>query len=63
MKRSREANEKGFLKNEIVNVEIKTKNGTSIVDKDEELKKKVDEEKLKKLNPVFKKNGSRILFH
>jgi acetyl-CoA C-acetyltransferase len=58
MKRSREANEKGYLNKEIVNVEIKTKNGISTVDKDEELKKKVDETKLKKLNPVFKKNGS-----
>jgi acetyl-CoA acetyltransferase len=54
MKRSREANKNGFFKKEIV--EFKEKEQTFNID--EELKKDINESKLRNLPPSFQKNGS-----
>ena len=56
-KRSNHAIKKGYFKNEIVPIEIQTKKGTILVDTDEE-PLRFDEQKIKNINPVFKKNGS-----
>eukprot|EP01080_Neovahlkampfia_damariscottae_P005850 gene5850-9673_t len=58
MKRAREATEKKKLEREIVEVEIKKRNQILKISKDEELKKKINPEKLKQLNSAFKKNGT-----
>lgn len=56
-KRALEAQEKGYFKDEIVPVRIKSHKGESIVDKDEE-PTKVNFEKLTSLKPAFEKEGT-----
>ncbi len=56
-KRALAAHENGWFKDEIVPVEIKGRNGTVIVDRDEE-PAKVNFEKIKTLRTVFKKDGT-----
>ncbi|KAK4885338.1 hypothetical protein RN001_001609 [Aquatica leii] len=51
------ANENGRFKDEIVSVEVKGPKGIEIVDVDEHPKPHTTIEGLKKLKPVFKKNG------
>ena len=56
--RAREATEAGRFRDEIVPVKLSSKKGeTAIFDKDEEIYK-VDEEKMRRLKPVFKENGT-----
>lgn len=50
--------DKGDFKKEIVPVSINSKNGTIVIDTDEGPRKGTTLEKLKKLNPTFKTNGS-----
>ncbi len=52
-----EAIEKGYFKNQIVPVEVKEKKGVKTFDTDEH-PRKVDLEKLLRLKPAFKENGS-----
>lgn len=54
--RARAANEQGIFKREIVPVEIKTKKGTIVFDKDEH-PMDTNLEKMAKLPPAFKKGG------
>ncbi len=56
-KRSAAASEAGKFKNEIIPVEIKTRKGLIVVDKDEEYKN-VKFEKISSLRPVFQKDGT-----
>ncbi|MGB9702430.1 MAG: thiolase family protein [Candidatus Kapaibacteriota bacterium] len=55
-KRALEAAEKGYFTEEIVPIEIKTKTGTTIIDKDEE-PTKVNFDKVRSLRPAFKADG------
>ena len=55
--RSNIAIKKGYFKNEITPVEIKTRKGTVIIDTDEE-PLKFNKDKILKLKPVFKEEGS-----
>ncbi|HQL00477.1 MAG TPA: thiolase family protein [Smithellaceae bacterium] len=50
--------DKGFFKDEIVPVEVKTKKGTAIFDRDEHPRADTSMESLGKLKPVFKKDGT-----
>ncbi len=50
--------EKGWFKDEIIPVEIKTKKGTTIFDTDEHPRADTNMEALSKLRPVFKKDGT-----
>ncbi|XP_036336655.1 acetyl-CoA acetyltransferase, cytosolic [Rhagoletis pomonella] len=52
------AQKNGFFEKEIVPVEMKTRTGTQIFDKDEYIKTGTTMELLKKLKPVFIDNGS-----
>lgn len=57
-KRAIKAHKEGYFDNEIVQVKVKDRKGnTSIVEKDEELKK-VNFEKIPTLRPVFEKDGT-----
>ena len=56
-KRSNRAIQKGYFKNEISPVEIKNKGKTLLIENDEE-PLKFNENKIKELRPVFRKNGS-----
>jgi len=56
-KRANNAISNKIFKNEIVNVEFKSKKGSVIIDTDEE-PLKFNEEKISKLKPAFDKNGS-----
>ncbi len=56
-KRAQEAQEKGWFDEEITPVTIKTRKGDIVVDKDEE-PARVKFEKIPKLRPVFKKDGT-----
>ena len=56
-KRSAEATEKGYFKDEIVPVEIQTKKGIVIVSEDEEFKK-VNFDKIPELKSAFEKRGT-----
>ena len=56
-KRSAEATEKGYFKDEIIPVEVQTKRGTVIVSEDEEFKK-VDFNKIPELKSAFEKRGT-----
>ena len=51
-----DAAEKGFFRGEIMPVEVKTRKGVTVVDRDEG-PRKPDPEKIKKLAPVFKEGG------
>ena len=55
--KSQEATNNNIFKSEITPVEVKTRKGTSIIDKDEE-PFRVDFEKIEKLRTVFKKEGT-----
>lgn len=55
-KRALEAAEKGYFTEEMVPIEIKTKTGTTIIDKDEE-PTKVNFDKVRTLRPAFKADG------
>lgn len=55
-KRALEASEKGYFTEEIVPVEIKSKAGTTIINKDEE-PTKVNFDKVRTLRPAFKADG------
>jgi acetyl-CoA C-acetyltransferase len=52
------AQDKGIFEEEIVPVEIKSRKGTTIVDKDEHPRADVTLEKLAKMRPAFDKNGT-----
>ena len=56
-KKSKNAWESGFFKNEITPVKIETRKGEVIVDTDEEFEN-INTEKFKKLRTVFKKGGT-----
>src|SRR5690606_36062520 len=56
-KRSAEAWEKGFFKEEVVHITINDKKGSHIVHEDEEIKR-VKFEKIPLLNSVFQKEGT-----
>ncbi|NPA35118.1 MAG: acetyl-CoA C-acyltransferase [Chlorobi bacterium] len=55
--RAAKAWQEGYMKWEVTPVEIETRKGTIVVEEDEEYKR-VDFEKMKKLRPVFKKEGT-----
>jgi len=57
-RRAVSAIEKGHFKDQIVPVEIKTRKGTVLVDRDEHARSDVTVEGLAKLRPAFKKDGS-----
>jgi acetyl-CoA C-acetyltransferase len=56
--RAVEAGKKGWFKDEIVPVEIKTKKGPAVFDTDEHPRADASIESLAKLKPVFKKDGT-----
>ncbi len=58
-KRALDAQEKGYFKNEIVPVTIKTRKGEIVVSEDEE-PKRVRFDKIPNLRPAFKKDGGTI---
>ncbi len=53
-----EAIDKGYFKEEIVPIEVKTKKGTVIVDTDETPRRDTSPEKLAALRPAFEKDGT-----
>jgi acetyl-CoA C-acetyltransferase len=55
--RAATATEKGSFKNEIAPIEVTTKKGTQLVDKDEGIRPDSTPETLAKLRPSFKKDG------
>jgi acetyl-CoA acyltransferase 2 len=56
--RATKAVENGFFDEEIVGVEVKTRKGMQVVDKDEHIKPEATTESLSKLRPSFKKDGT-----
>ncbi|MFD1927096.1 acetyl-CoA C-acetyltransferase [Sporosarcina siberiensis] len=56
--RASQAVESGFFAKEIVAVEVKTRKGTVLVEKDEHIKADIKKEVMAKLRPAFKKDGS-----
>jgi acetyl-CoA C-acetyltransferase len=56
-KRAAAATEKGIFKTEIVPVEVKTRKGTMVIDKDEGIRPETTPETLAKLRPAFTKDG------
>lgn len=56
--RAARATENGVFAKEIVGVEVKTRKGTVVVDKDEHIKPEASTEVLGKLRPAFKKDGT-----
>jgi acetyl-CoA C-acetyltransferase len=57
-RRAVNAIEKGYFRDQIVPVEVKTRKGTVVVDRDEHARAETTIESLSKLRPVFKKDGS-----
>ncbi|WP_317898432.1 acetyl-CoA C-acyltransferase [Aurantibacillus circumpalustris] len=55
--KAQQATKEGKFKNEIIPILVKQKNGTLIIDKDEDIDK-IILEKVSKLKPVFEKNGN-----
>ena len=55
--RAANATEKGLFKNEIAPIEIKTKKGVEIIEKDEGIRAETTLESLAKLRPAFSKEG------
>lgn len=53
-----EASNNGVFAEEIVAVEVKTRKGSNLIDKDEHIKPDASVEKLAKLRPSFKKDGT-----
>ena len=56
--RAAKAEEKGVFAEEIVAVEVKTRKGSVLVDKDEHIKPAINAEGMAKLRPAFKKDGT-----
>jgi len=56
--RAVKAIDRGIFREEIVPVEVKTKKGTEMIDTDEHPRRDTNLEKLAKLPPVFKKDGT-----
>lgn len=56
--RASQAVESGFFAKEIVAVEVKSRKGTVLVEKDEHIKTDINAEVMAKLRPAFKKDGS-----
>ncbi|CEG24226.1 Acetyl-CoA acetyltransferase [Planococcus massiliensis] len=52
------ASDNGVFTEEIVGVEVKTRKGTALIDKDEHIKPDANAEKLSTLRPSFKKDGT-----
>src|SRR5690606_38536785 len=52
------ATESGVFAEQIVGVEVKTRKGVVVVDKDEHIKPDANQEALSKLRPSFKKEGT-----
>lgn len=52
------ASDNGVFAEEIVGVEVKTRKGTALIDKDEHIKPDANAEKLSTLRPSFKKDGT-----
>lgn len=52
------ASESGAFAEQIVGVEVKTRKGVIVIDKDEHIKPDVSQETLSKLRPSFKKDGT-----
>lgn len=57
-KRAANAIDRGYFKEQIVPIEIKSKKGTVIFDTDEHVRRDVNPESLAKLKPVFQKDGT-----
>jgi acetyl-CoA C-acetyltransferase len=57
-RRAINAIEKGYFKEQIVPVEIKTRKGTAVFDRDEHPRADASPENLARLRPVFKKDGT-----
>jgi acetyl-CoA C-acetyltransferase len=57
-KRAANAIDKGYFKEQIVPIEIKSKKGTVLFDTDEHVRRDVNPEGLSKLKPVFQKDGT-----
>ncbi len=55
--RAAEATAKGVFKNEIAPIEIKTRKGTEVLDRDEGIRPDTTRESLAALRPAFKKDG------
>ncbi len=56
-KRAAEATEKGFFASEIVPIEVRTKKGPRVLDRDEGIRPDTTPESLAGLRPAFKKDG------
>ena len=56
--RAARASESGAFAEQIVGVEVKTRKGVVVVDKDEHIKPDASQESLSKLRPSFKKDGT-----
>lgn len=56
--RAAQAQQDGIFAEEIVPVEVKTRKGTIIIDKDEHIKPQVTTEGMAKLRPAFKQDGT-----
>lgn len=57
-RRAANAIDKGYFKEQIVPIEVKTKKGTVVFDTDEHVRRDVSPEGLAKLKPVFQKDGT-----
>lgn len=56
-RRAANATEQGYFKDQIIPIELKTRKGTTIFDKDEHIRYDASIEGMAKLKPVFKKDG------
>lgn len=57
-RKAAEASTNGVFGEEIIGVEVKTRKGTALIDKDEHIKPDANVEKLSTLRPSFKKDGT-----
>ncbi len=57
-RRAAKASDSGVFKDQILPIEIKSRKGTTVFDRDEHIRADVDVEGLSKLRPVFQKDGS-----
>jgi acetyl-CoA C-acetyltransferase len=57
-RRAAQAAASGYFKEQILPVEIKSRNGTTVIEHDEHIRTDADLESLAKLRPVFKKDGT-----
>lgn len=56
--RAATATERGYFREQILPIEVKTKGGTTLVDTDEQIRPDTTLEALAKLKPVFRKDGT-----